>query len=88
MVRSTNVDRSCFGHLVEDLRYLFSSERIVSITKILTEQNYANLELARFGMLEDRTEIPCWVVSIGIVTTLLFTAKKECNGKCISLFRL
>jgi hypothetical protein len=75
MVRSTNIDRSCFSHLAEDLRYLFSSEHIVSITKIYREQNYANLELARFGMLEDRTEIPCWIVSMGIVTTLLFTAK-------------
>jgi ribonuclease HI len=51
MVRSTNADRSCFGHLVEDLRHLFSSERIVSITKIPREQNYASHELARFGML-------------------------------------
>jgi hypothetical protein len=35
MVRSNNVGRSCFGHLVEDLGQLFSLERIVSITKIL-----------------------------------------------------
>jgi hypothetical protein len=39
MVRSNNVGRSCFGHLVEDLRQLFSLKRIVSITKILREQN-------------------------------------------------
>jgi hypothetical protein len=49
MVRSTNADRSCFGHLVEDLRHLFSSGRIVSITKIPREQNYASHELARFA---------------------------------------
>jgi hypothetical protein len=55
MVRSTNADRSCFGHLVEDFRHLFSLERIVSITKIPKDQNYASHELARFSMLEDRS---------------------------------
>jgi hypothetical protein len=40
MVRSTSADRSCFGHLVEDLRHLFSSERIVpNVQKIA---RYAN----------------------------------------------
>jgi hypothetical protein len=35
LFRSTNVDRSYFGHLVEDLRELFSSERVLFTTKFL-----------------------------------------------------
>jgi ribonuclease HI len=76
MVRSTNADRSCFGHLVEDLRHLFSLERIVSITKISRDQNYASHELARFAMLEDRTGV--WLGSAP--DPLLGRIHEDCNN--------
>jgi hypothetical protein len=75
MVRSINADRSCFGHLLEDLRHLFSSERIVSITKILWKQNYASHD----GMLEDRTD-----VSLGSAPgPLMGRIHEDCNSTVI-----
>jgi hypothetical protein len=61
---------------VEDLRHQLSLERIVSITKIPGDQNYASHELARFAMLEDRTGV--WLGSAP--DPLMGRIHEDCNN--------
>ena len=56
MSRSKTRDCSSLGMLMEDLRILLPSDRIISFTKIPRLQNTSSHELARFSMLNNITE--------------------------------
>jgi hypothetical protein len=57
LAKAGNRDKSSLGHLVADLRDLLASPRIMEFNKIYRDQNSTNYELARFGMLPDRTGV-------------------------------
>ena len=57
MAVSVERDGSSLGHLVEDLRILLSSDRILSISKIPRLCNMASHDLARHGMVDHITQI-------------------------------
>jgi hypothetical protein len=57
MATSKTWDVSYLGHAVEDLRHMLSSDRLLSISKIPRTCNSLSHELARFGMLEGRTQV-------------------------------
>jgi ribonuclease HI len=79
MVTSTDADKSCLAHLVEDLRLLLSSQYIVSITKIPRLHNTASHELASFGTREDRNDV--WLGSAP--EPLLGRILRDCNNTII-----
>ena len=79
MIKSKERDGSALGHLVEDLRMLFLSDRIVSYLKIPRLSNSASHELARFGMLNQRTQV--WVGSVP--DALRNCIVKDCNNSMI-----
>jgi hypothetical protein len=56
MATSTSKDGWALGHLVEDLRELASSFDVVGFSKIPRSCNKSSHELARFGMLNHRTQ--------------------------------
>jgi hypothetical protein len=64
MATNTERDNSSFGHLVVDLRNLSMSPRVLTIT---------SHELARFGMVEDRTQV--WVGSAPCYYSLINTIR-------------
>jgi hypothetical protein len=64
-------DSSCFGHMVADLQELLTSRQIVAFNKIPREQNSANHELARFGMLQDRTELRVGMAPEALLSRIL-----------------
>jgi hypothetical protein len=43
--------------MVDDLRSLLNSPRIIEVKKIHRDQNSASHEFARFGTLQDRTNV-------------------------------
>ena len=75
MIKSSVRDRSPLGHLVQDLRLLLSTDRIVSVIKIPRTCNVASHELARFGLLNQRTQF--WLGSVP--DELLDRIRKDCN---------
>jgi hypothetical protein len=56
MAMSKVRDGSSLSHLVEDLRDLLSADAMVGIVKIPRICNTSSHELARFGMLNHRTQ--------------------------------
>jgi ribonuclease HI len=56
LATSKDRDGSSLGHLVEDLRELLSADAVVGIVKIPRVCNSSSHELARFGMLNHRTQ--------------------------------
>ena len=75
MAVSVERDGSSLGHLVQDLRLLLSSNRILSISKIPRLCNNASHELARYGMLDKRTQV--WLDSVPDV--LRNRIERDCN---------
>jgi hypothetical protein len=53
---------SAIGHLAEDLRKLLASEHVSSFVKIPRVCNRASHELAKYGMVNNRT--PVWLGSV------------------------
>jgi hypothetical protein len=75
MANNSRKDSSCFRHMVAYLHELLTSRQIVAFNKIPREQNSASHELARFGMLQDRTEL--WVGTAP--EALLRRILRDCN---------
>jgi hypothetical protein len=68
-------DGSCVGHLVGDLRLLLASERVISISKIHRKENDASHQLARVGMVENRTQVWLGSAPEGILDRII----RDCN---------
>jgi ribonuclease HI len=75
---ATNEERngSPLGHLIEDLRLLLASAHIVGFNKIPRVCNIASHELARFGMVNSRSQV--WLGSVPC--ELRETISKDCNN--------
>ena len=76
LATSKGRDGSTLGNLVDDLWILLSSARVVSISKIPRLCNSASHELARFGILNQITQV--WVESVP--EFLLDLIQKDCNN--------
>ena len=79
LVTSKERDGSALCHLVHDLQILLSSAQVKTILKIPTLCNSASHELARFGMLNKRTQV--WVGSVPDVIGNCIA--KDCNNSMI-----
>ena len=79
MAISVERDRSSLGHLVEDLRILLSSDRILSVSKIPRLCNIASHDLARHGIVDQRTQI--WFGSAPDI--LRDRIVRDCNNSII-----
>jgi hypothetical protein len=55
---------SAIGHLAEDLRMLLASEHISGLVKIPRVCNRASHELAKYGMVNNRTQV--WLGSVPV----------------------
>jgi ribonuclease HI len=75
LIKARSRDSSSLGHLVADLKDLLSSPRIIEVKKIHRDQNSASHELARFGMLQDRTDIWFGTAHVPLLSCIL----RDCN---------
>jgi ribonuclease HI len=75
MAKSAARDASTLSHLMEDLRLLIKSERIIAFNKIPRGQNSASHELARFGMFQNRTEVWLDAAPESLMSRIL----RDCN---------
>jgi ribonuclease HI len=75
-------NRSPLGHLIEDLRLLLASAHIVGFVKIPRVCNSASHELARFGMVNSRSQV--WLGSVPC--ELGETISKDCNNSIPILY--
>ena len=79
MSRSKTRDCSSLGMLMEDLRILLASDRIISFTKIPRLQNTSSHELARFSMLNNITEFWLGSAPESVMSRIL----RDCNNTLI-----
>jgi hypothetical protein len=81
VLMATNKERngSPLGHLIEDLRLLLASAYIVGLVKIPRVCNSASHELARFDMVNNRSQV--WLGSVPC--ELRETISKDCNNSIL-----
>jgi ribonuclease HI len=75
LIKAESRDNLSLGHLVADLKDLLSPPRIIEVKKIYRDQNSASHELARFGMLQDRTDVWFGTAHVPLLSHIL----QDCN---------
>jgi ribonuclease HI len=79
LIKAGSRDSSSLGHLVADLKDLLSSSQIIEVKKIHRDQNSASHEHARFGMLQDRTDVWFGTALVPLLSRIL----RDCNNTII-----